>query len=211
MPDSVWGVAVLDETDIIVSLTNAMQLQIVEVGPVLKLKSCLEVGRKCFDVKVIDSKINVVCTDAPGSGEIRVLNMDGNVLKRLGYKQNGSYLFQYPVHMAYNYTQDKIFVSDMSSEKKMICMSVDGDILYDFSNAEIKFPRAILTDQEGNFLLCSYDAIQLVEAGSIKCTKFLTKDDGINEEPYAFCYRESDKSLVVLCQTKLLVFKLTKK
>ena len=208
VPSEVWDVAVLDETTIIVSLTHAKQLQIVEVDPVLKLKSCLEVGRKCFDVTVIASKIYVVCTDDPGNGEIRVLNMDGNVLKRLGYKQNGSYLFQYPIHMTCNYTQDKIFVSD-SSEKKVVCMSVEGDILYGFTNAEVKFPRGILVDEEGNFMLCSIDAIHLVEAGGSKCTRFLTEDNGINGQPYALCYTDSDKSLVVLLETKLLVYRLT--
>lgn len=209
MPHNVWGAAVFSETEIIVSLTEKKKLQIVEIVPTLKLKSSIKVGRKCFDVKTIDSKIFVVCTDDPGNGEVRVLDMDGNVIKQLGLNKDGTYVFKRPIHMASSLFQDKIYVSEIANDsKKVACMTVDGHGLRYFSYAIIKNPRGILLDENGNFLLCSNDTIYLVEADGNKHTAFLTKEDGLNEEPYALCYRKSDTSLVVTHQTKLLVFKL---
>ena len=107
MPDRAWGASVLDENKIIVSLTNLKRLQIVEVVPVLALKSSIKVGMECFDVKVIGTTVYVVCTKEEGWGELRVLDMDGNVMNRLGIR-NGSNFLKHPIHMTTNYTQDKI-------------------------------------------------------------------------------------------------------
>ena len=212
MPDRVWGVSVLGVNDVIVSLTNLKKLQIVEVVPVLKLKSSIEVGMVCFDVKVIGSRIYVVCTSELGWGEIRVLDNDGNLIHRLGIDKDGAYLLKHPIHMASNHDQDKIFVAELTSNPiQVVCMAVDGNVLFNFSNTVVENPRGILVDEEGNFLLCSNDIIYLIEAGSNNCTTFLTKSDGLKKEPYALCYRESDRSLVVTHQTSLLVFKLFEK
>ena len=131
MPHNVWDVAVLDDNGIIVSLTHLKKLQIVEVVPKLKLKSCIKVEKNCFDVKIIDSKIYVVCTDDPGNGEISVLDMDGNIMKRLDLNKEGAYIFKFPINMASNRFHDKIYVSDLwTKSTQVVCMTVDGNVLF---------------------------------------------------------------------------------
>ena len=205
MPGHVWGAAVLREKDIVVSLTQLKKLHIVEVDPMLKLKSSIEIGRQCYDVKIIDSKIFVVCTDSPGNGEIRVLGMDGSVIQQLGLNEH---IFNYPINLAYNHLKDKIYVSDLLN-KQMTCMTVDGNVLFNFRSSVVENTRGILVDEDGNFLLCGYNDIYIVGADGKSYTKFLSNEEGLNADPYALCYRKSDNSLVVTHQTSLLVFKLT--
>ena len=140
----------------------------------------------CFDVKFIGSSICVVCTSELGWCEIRVLDIDGNVIHRLGIDKDGAHLSNNPIHMAINYVQDKIYVSELTTNPiQVVCMAVDGNVLFNFSNAVVENPRGILVDEDGNFLLCSNNVIYLIEAGSSNCTTFLTKSDGLNAEPYA--------------------------
>lgn len=208
---NVWGVAVLNENDIIVSLTTLKKLQFIEVIPALKLKNSINVGRQCFDVQAIGSDIYVVCTYDPGDGEIRVLDLEGNVKRRLGLNKDGTYMLLRPIHMSINHIENLIYVSDLTSKSaKVVCMAIDGHVSFKLNNKEIKHPRGILLDNDGNFLLCSYGSIFLVKADGTICTEFVTKTDGLSEEAYTLNYRESDESLVVTMQYKLFVFKLAK-
>ena len=212
LPGKPWGIAVFSENEIVVSLPVLQILQIVEVEPNLKLKSSIHVGKKCFDVKTANESIFVACTTDPGEGEIKVFDRKGNVRKRFGLSQDGTFILNRPLHIDIRNGSDKLFVSEFD-KGHIVCMATNGKQLCEFSNPEIKYPRGILVDNDGNFLFCSacndIPAVYLVKNGETNCNRFLTKSDGI-KEPYALSYRDSDRTLVVTNRSRMLVFKLTK-
>ena len=204
VPGNPWGVDILNENEIIVSLYNAQKLQTMEVEPTLKLKSGIDVGKRCFDVKTANKTIFVFCSEMP---EIRMYDEGGTLKKSI------SHSFNYPLNMAISHNKDRFYVSDLSN-KNVVCMSLDGQVLSTFNNPEFTNPRGILLDMGDYFLLCNDDCsgktetcIYKVPTNGTKCTKFLSNTDGI-KNPYCLSYRNIDRMLVVTCQSKLLAFRL---
>ena len=128
-----FDAAVVSEKEIIVTLPLSKQLQVVSVAPTLKLGSKINVRKKCFDVDMVGSNIYVVCTNDPGEGEVRVIDWDGNVKKRLGMYEDGTCLFSHPLHMSVNHDQNKVYVSDWSTHT-VFCLSMEGNVLYKLYN-----------------------------------------------------------------------------
>lgn len=151
----------------------------------------------------------LVCTKDPGDSEILVLDFDGNVQKRLGLNDDGTYFLNYPFHMKVSCAGDRVYVSDTSGDI-VFCSSVDGQILSKFSYSDLKSPRGILLDKENNFLVCCTDGVYFLKADGTSCSKFLTNADGI-VVPYCLNYRDNGKTLVVTCEYKLWLFKLEQK
>ena len=203
LPGKPWDVAVINDEEVILSYPSLKELQIVYIKSPLRLGSCIELSKKCFDVKVIKEIIYVACNNDPGEGEIIILDKKGRVKKRVGLNDDGSYFFNRPLHMAVNCAEDRIYVSDGSSQT-VFCMSVEGQILSKFSYPQLKNPRGIMLDKENNFLVCGVGGIYLVTADGSTCTKFLRS---IGNRPYCLSYKDTERKLVVIHEDKLLVFK----
>ena len=204
VPGHPWGVDILNKNEIIVSLHNEQKLQIMDVEPTLKLKTNIHIGKLCFDVKTANKNIFVVCA---GKSEIRMYDEAGTLKKILGHS------FNYPLNMAISHNKEYLFVTDLSN-RNVVCMTLDGQLLSKSSSPELKSPRGILLDMGDNFLLCNDDCsgkfetcIYKVTTNGTKCTKFLSSTDGI-KNPHCLSYRNSDRMLVVTCQSKLLAFRL---
>ena len=55
--------------------------------------------------------------------------------------------------MAISRNKDHLFMSDLSN-RNVVSMTLDGQLLSTFSRPEFKNPRGILLDMGDNFLLC---------------------------------------------------------
>ena len=203
---SPWDVAFINETDLVVTLPLSQQLQFITFTPTLSLGSSISVGKNCYDVETVGKDMCVLCTNDPGEGEVRIIDIDGNVKKRLGVNTDGAFLMHYPLHMSISHDQNKVFVSDFSTHT-VYCLSLKGDILYQIKNKNVQRLRGVLLDKQDNLLLCSGDNLYKVEAKTNNCTKFLSSEDGL-ADTYCLSYRQSDNTLVVTCCNKLLVYKI---
>ena len=213
-----WDVSVLEPTSVIVTLPYKKQLQVVQVYPQLNLGRViqLELDKICWGVAVGKGELYVTCHNYnPGEGEIRVLDLDGKVKRRLEVNQDGSYMFTSPYYITMNSSGEKIFVSDGNRET-VTCMSVDDRVIYTYKDDGMKPPMGLLCDSEDNILVCGgidggSDKVQVLTADGKRHCTLLTASDGLND-PRPIAYRDSDNTLLVGCQGSdhLLSFQLTK-
>lgn len=205
LPDSPWTTTTTKDSNLIVSFTNLKKLANIEIAS-HEIKSYIELDKKCFDVKTDESKIFVACTNDPGQGEVRILDLKGNKLKSVGLNPDGTYMLNHPLHLAISCNQECLYVSDYS-DSSVLCMTMDGKILSKIKDINVKYPRGSLLDMDNNFLVCASDGIYRVNNNGGKHDKFLMNKDSICD-PYSLSYRGSDGTLVVTCSSKLLLFEL---
>ena len=197
-----WSLSVIDNSNVIVTLPITKQLQYVQLVPHMKVDRVIKLDKKCWDVAVTDNEIYVSCYNAPGEGEVRVLDLSGNLKRKLGVNKDGSYQFQGPYYLTVSTTGKKIFVSD---EKTSIisCMTPDGNIIYQYKGDDLRWPEALFVDAGDNIFVCDRDSnnVQVITADGRKYGTLISANDGLLD-PYSIAFREADNMLVVCCYYK---------
>ena len=207
-----WDVSVVDAKTVIVTLPGAKGLQYIEVFPQLKAGRVLQLNKQYWGVRVAGDKIFTSCHNDRGEGEVRILDLDGNIHRRVGINQDGSFLFKWPTYITVNPSEEKIFVSDLDKDN-ITCITVDNRVIYQYSDDEMKRPRGLYCDSGDNILVCGDNSnnVQVITAEGKKKCNLLSRSDGLNR-PYCIGYRESDDTLIVGCygSDNVFLFKLRK-
>ena len=163
-------VSVLDPRSVIVTLPRNEQLQVVQVYPQLNPGRVIQQDKWCHGVAVGNGELYVTCCNSLGAEwEIRVLDLDGKVKRRLGVNQDGSFMFEYPDYITVNSSGEKIFVSDRNTDI-VTCMSVDGRVIYIYKDGRMRRPYALLCDSEDNILVrvpITYKFLQPMVRGTV--------------------------------------------
>ena len=211
LPDA-WDVSVLDSSHVIVSSPNNNQLQKVQVFPKVKVVSTIQLDRKCWGVAVSGEEIYTTCHDDPGNGEVVVLDLQGNIRRRLGTNPDGSYLFTLPDYITVSASGEKIFVSDYNTDT-ITCLTPSGTVIYAYIDGDMRDPRGLICDSGDNVLVCGhgqgYHNVHIISPDGKKHRTLLTSEHG-RSDPDSIAYKESEDTLIVTCYDpgKLLLFKL---
>ena len=194
-----WSLSVIDDSNVIVTLPNSKQLQYVQLVPHMKAGRVIQLDKKCWDVAVAGNEIYVSCHNGPGEGEVQVLDLSGNLKRKLGLNKDGSYQFQRPNYLTVSTTGKKIFVSD---EKTSIisCMTPDGNIVNQYKDGDLRCPEAFFVDAGDNIFVCCCGShnVQVITSDGRKYGALISGDDGIRY-PNSIAFREADNMLVVGC------------
>ena len=201
-------ISVFDAKTAIVTLPHSKQLQYIKVFPHLTAGQILQLKKKCWGVHVTGNKIFTTCHNNPGEGEVRILDLDGNLLKQLGINKNGTFLFTSPTYITVS-PSGKIFVSDRD-ENTVTCMKMDNHVIYVYRDKEMEWPRRSYCDSGDNILVCgqSSNNVHVITAEGKKRCLLISAKDGL-KGPMCISYRESDEALIVACDTLDHVFLLT--
>ena len=205
-----WSLSVVDNSNVIVTIPYTKQLQYVQLVPRMKAGRVILLDKKCFGVAVVGNEIYVSCHDL-GEGEVRVLDLSGNLKRKLGVNKDGSYQFQGPNYLTVSTTGKKIFVSD-SSTSIISCMIPDGKIIYQFKAGDLGGPEALFVDAGENIFVCGCQShnVQVITADGRKYGTLISANDDIRY-PYSIAFREADYTLVVCClgQSNIFCYKLS--
>ena len=204
--------SVIDSSNVIVSSPDNKQLQHVQVFPRLEAGRIIQLNKKCWGVAVSGEKIYVSCHNDPGEGEVRVLDLQGNIKRRLGINQDGSYLFTSPSCITVSDSGEKIFVSDSGTDT-ITCLTPSGTVIYKYKDNDINIrgPSGLVCDSSDNVLVCGIlsDNVHTISPDSNKYRTLLTSQDGLRN-PCSIAYKQSEDTLIVgqRLSNKLLLFKL---
>ena len=204
--DKPWSSSVIDNSNVIVTMPDTKQLQYVQLVPHMKAGRVIQLDKKCWDVAVAGNEIYVSCHNDPGEGEVRVLDLSGNLKRQLGVNKDGSYQFQRPTYLTVSTTGKKIFVSDW--DKSIIsCMTPDGNIICQYKDDDLIRPEALFVDAGDNIFVCDYSSnnVRVITADGRKYGTLISADDGIRC-PFSIAYREADNMLVVGGRNKNNIF-----
>ena len=206
-----WDISVLNSKTVIVTLPGDKQLQYIEVFPRLTPGRVLQLDKLCWGVHVTGDKIFTSCHNNPGEGEVRILDLDGNLLQQLGINRDGSFLFTSPYYITVSPSAKKIFVSDQD-ENSITCMTMDNDIVYEYRDNKMKSPRGVYCDGGDNILVCGGGSknVQVITAEGKKHCELVSSREGL--KPLSINYRAGDDTLIVGClySDNINLFKLVK-
>ena len=206
-----WEISIVDTKTVIVTLPGDKQLQYIEVFPRLTPGRVLQLDKECWGVHVTGDKIFTSCHNNRGKGEVRILDLDGNLLQQLGINEDGSFLSISPYYITVSPSEEKIFVSDLD-ENSVTCMTIDNDIVYEYRDSEMKSPRGLYCDGGDNILVCgrSSNNVQMITVEGNKRCDLVSSREGFN--PLSINYREGDDTLIVGCihSDNTYMFKLVK-
>ena len=207
-----WDVSVVDAKTIIVTLPGNQQLQYIDVFSRLTPGRVLQLNKKCWGVHVTGGKILTTCHNQPGEGEVRILDLDGNLLQQLGINQGGSFMFNNPSYITVSPSEKKIFVSD-TGKHTITCMTMDNHVIYQYSDGGMKCPSGLYCDGGDNILVCGLNShnIPVITAEGKKHCDLVSSRDGL-KWPMSISYRESDDTLIVGCydSNNVILYKLGK-
>ena len=201
-----WSLAVIDNSNVIVTLPDTKQLQYVQLVPHMKACRVILLDTKCWDVAVVGKEIYVSCYNAPDEGEVRVLDLSGNFKRQLGVNKDGSYQFQVPNYLTVSTTGKKIFVSDCTTSI-ITSMTPDGNIIYQYKDGDLRCPEALFVDADDNIFVCGYSShnVQVITADGRKYGTLISANDGL-QQPYSIAFREADNTLMVGCWHQKNIF-----
>ena len=205
-----WDVSVIDPSNVIVSSPDKKQLHNIQVFPQMKAERIIQLDKKCWGVAVYGEEIYTTCHNDPGDGEIRVLDMKGNVKTRIRSSRDGSCLFNSPSYITVSVSGEKIFVSDWHT-RTVTCMVPSGRVIYTYKDDDMRRIRGLICDSIDNVLVCGQDSDSvyiITKAGKGK-RSFLLSKDGITN-PFSIAFKETDDTLIVGCwnSNELRVLKL---
>ena len=202
LPSCPFDISVVNDTTVIITLPDKKQLQYIEVAPRLKIGRVLQIDKKCYGVQVVDSDIYVTCHSGyrGGDGEVRILDNNGNLKKRLGVNQDKTFMFELPCYLAVSIKSNKIYVSD-AGQDTVTCLKLDGTVIFQYKDPKLSTPRGLCVDDEDNVIVCGRDSHNIhvvTTAAGKKSSDILTNKDGIRK-PYSVTYRQTDHTLIVGC------------
>ena len=208
-------VSAVNKNMTIITLPHVRQVQYIEVIPRLKTGRTIQLDKICWGVHVAGEEIFITTHDGIetcSTGEVIALDFYGNIKRKIGMNQDGSYMFNCPYYLTVSPSSRKIYVSDYRSSK-VWCLKSDGGVVYQYKNRNLKGPKGVCVDAEDNLLVCGADShnVQIVTTTGRKHSKLLTAaKDGL-QEPCAIAYRHSDNTFTVSCAIshKLFVYNLS--
>ena len=201
-----WDVSLLSNSNAVVTLPFKKQIQFLQTVPKLKTGRMIQLDIQCWGVEVAGAEIYVSCLEDLKNGEVRVLDMAGNVTRRLGVDQDGKSIFVAPFFVTLSADAATVYVSDMLTNT-ITRLKTDGSVINTFQNINLKKPRNICVDVEGNMVICSQDSneVRTVSSDGRKYMTLLSSKEGVGSP---ICVAFSNGTLIVGCanNTKLYVF-----
>ena len=205
-----YDLAFISNTNAVVTLPYEQKLIFVQTEPNLQIILKKDLLNRCWGVAFCDGDIFVSCNFSGENPEILELDAQTGRQKRSitckPIDKNVS--FKYIFNIATNLDGTKLYVSDYWAHQ-VLCMASDGQLIYAYSDPEMKYPRGILVDAADNALVCceASSNVHIVKADGTRHRILLRSEHGI-QTPFAIDYRISDGMLAIGCWQKgtLLAF-----
>ena len=192
-----YDISTIGNNNAIITLPWLKQLQHIIVQPKLKGGDIIEIDKPCWGVEVVGDEIYITCHNYilgghSSEGEVRILDMRGNIKRKLGISTDGYFLFDRPYYLAVSLITKKIYVTDEAADR-VTCLSPEG------RNYKGRcFTVGIIIDSEENALVCGNEsdtkAIVILNGNGIEHKVLVTSSIG---SPLSVAYRHSDASLII--------------
>ena len=200
-----WDASMVDETTIIVCMTDNKQLQYIDIKPKLQKGRALNLDIYCYGVDVVGNEIFISGAHDHG---IRVYDKQGQMKRKIKFGlhvMNFGYLKVKP-----NLNTCNIYITD-NVRNMLICLKTDGSAVFEYSDNDLKYPRGLCVDNEGNSIVCGFNSsnVHVVNAMGEKVHTLRSANDGL-KKPQCLSFIEESGTLFIGCSSskQLLALKL---
>ena len=192
-----WDTSAVDSVTAVVTLPDRKQLQFIDIVPSLKAGKQIQLDKECYGVDVVRDDIYVICHDNPGNAEIRVFDKNGTFIRKIPDVNNNLSSLRCPCYIAVSTTSSKIYVSDCYTHT-VRCISVDGSLVFNYKHGDLRGPRTVIPDEEGNILVCGQESCNIhVVTSTGQHHSLYTVEGRRYNGCRSLAYRQTDRTLVV--------------
>ena len=212
LPEAPNNVAAIGENEAIITFNyrNTLDFQYIYTHPDLKLGKAITLPNKCYGLQVVNDEIYTTCHKDSGHDEILRLDRAGNIMSKIALTQSNSDCSYY-LGLCLSGSSPRVYLTEFSNSK-VTCFQLDGKMVYQFTEKQLKTPLGIYVDSAGNSLVCCRGShnVVVITADGKKHGELLTSKDIAN--PQCIDYRPDDNTLIVGCDnsSKLFLYKLGK-
>ena len=193
-----WDISAVDSVTAVVTLPQRKLVQFIDIVPSLKAGKQIQLDNRCYGVDVVRDDIYVTCHDNPGNAEIRVFDKNGTFIRKIPDVNNNLSSLTTPYYIAVSTTSSKIYVSDSYTDT-VRCISVGGSLVFNYKHYDLRYPRTVIADEEGNILVCGeYSSNIHVVTSTGQHHSVLYKVEGRRDnECRSLAYKPTDRTLVI--------------
>ena len=186
LPSKPWDVSATDYGNAIITLPELMQLQFIDIVPKLNTGRVIQLDKNVYGVHVLDNEIYATCFGmgvkhtSDSNGEIQVLNKQGNLIRKLGLRQDGTPLLLTPFNITVSPASGKVYVVDPFTDS-VTCLKPDNSLVYQYIDSELVNPRGLAVDNEDNIIVCGGNSnnVTTISADGNKIATLVSSEDGI--------------------------------
>ena len=207
-----WDTSAINSARAVVTLPDRKQLQFINFVPSLKTGKQIQLDKLCFGVDVVRDDIYVICHNCPDNAEIRVFDKNGTFTRKIPDVNNNLSSLRKLYNIAVYTTSSKIYVSDFNSDT-VRCISVDGNLVFNYKHGDLRWPRTVIADEEGNILVCGHSShnIHVVTSTGQQHSVLYIVQGRRDNRCWSLAYRPTDRTLVLgLKDDTMIVLQLAK-
>ena len=204
--DGPWDVDCINDSSVVVTVPDARSILFIDIRSGMKLKKTKSIDFKCYGAAVKKKAIYVCGGEAPQG--IKVLNLEGDELSFIPHMGSGPVRY---IHL--NGDGTNICCTGGSGKSSFVtCLARDGGEIYSVTSVELKYPRTVVSDQTGNWLICDdvMKTIHVINKDGVVCNTLMSRKDDF--EPKSLCMDFCKDIMVVPLwkrySSKLVTFKL---
>ena len=206
-----YNVTAVGENEAIITFGSGdNNLQYLYTDPELKCGITVTLPSKCYGLHIVNNEIYTSTHKDSGHDEIWRLDRSGNILSKIVLTQSSSDWPNY-LGLCLAGSSPRVYLTDFRNDR-MTCFQLDGKMVYQYEDKELKRPHGIYVDSAGNSLVCGTNShnVVVITADGRKHGELLASN-GIRK-PKCIDYRPDDNTLIVGCSgnSKLFVCKLGK-
>ena len=204
LSDNPYNVAAVDENEALITFGVSKDLQFIYTLPELKQGKRITLPNKCYGLQVVNNEIYTTCHKDSGHDEIWRLDRAGNILNKIVLTQSSSGGSEY-LGLCLAGSNPGVYLSDYNNSR-VNCFQLDGKMVYQYKDKELKRPNGIYVDLAGNSLVCGTDShnVVVITADGRKHGELLTDKDIRN--PRCIDYRREHNTLIVGCENNAKLF-----
>lgn len=153
-----WDVKPHPDIGVIVTVPGEQKIYMVRFDKgTLELDSYFDTDCECWGLAVLEDKLAVTCDPWSKTSSVKIYSMTGKLLSFYQKESSGAALFAYPSHITSDTYQQILYVTD-ARKHMVIAVTLDGCVLFRYSNDYLSGPSGVATDSQGNIYVCGKES-----------------------------------------------------
>ncbi|MEW8544063.1 MAG: hypothetical protein AB2693_11060 [Candidatus Thiodiazotropha sp.] len=212
VPDLPWDIAVVSDTEAIVTTTSLSLVSLDISCSQLRIKTKIEVPYDIGGITKYKNKF-VVCSDHPTSS-VKLIDLTGKVYWSVSSDQQGQPLFSCPLYLTSHDEgrSSTVFVTDRGNSTLTLLNGETGGVITR-RQWQYNEPRGVTTDTAGNIYVCHWLTPEIsVLSGDLSEEKILlSTKNGLSGGPLTIVHDDKTQQLLISYHGKDIVdsFKLS--
>ncbi|KAK3602095.1 hypothetical protein CHS0354_029518 [Potamilus streckersoni] len=163
LPAFPWNACVISNITVAVTVPQKRTIQIVKTGKGVNKVGEITTRFMCWGIAYLNDQF-VVTTGTDGN-YILVLNLNGEEMRCIGSVNYQRGQPSQPSYITTNRSKTAIYVT-YEGDHRLVAYSLGWDILFTYTDQDMRGPGGVDTDREGNIYLCGYQSNNLQQITS---------------------------------------------